>query len=106
MKSAATRGGQAKQLRISTALDVWVENESQRSKNEKPPPSKSLINSSKRLSQPEICKQQQDLQLSMNLTRVFGFYTPSPLPNVKKPRLLSKSLKMLPRKKRQTVSRL
>ena len=106
MKSAATLGGQAKQLRISTVLDVWVENESQRSKNEKPPPSKSLINSSKRLSPPEICKQQQDLQLSMNLTRVFGFYTPSPLPNVKKPRLLSKSLKMLPRKKRQTVSRL
>ena len=50
MKSTATRGGRAKQLRISTVLDVWVENESQGPKNEKPPPSKS-----------EICKKQQDL---------------------------------------------
>ena len=63
MKGTATRGGRAKQLRISTVLDVWVENESQRLKNEDPPPSKSLINSSKRLSRPEICKKQQDLQL-------------------------------------------
>ena len=63
MKSTATRGGRAKQLRISTVLDVWVENESQRPKNEDPPPSKSLINSSKRLSRPEICKKQQNLQL-------------------------------------------
>ena len=43
-----------------------------------PPPSKSLINSLKRLSGPEICKKQQDLQLSMNLTRVFVFYNPPP----------------------------
>ena len=50
MKSISTRGGRAKQLRISTVLDVWVENESQGPKNEKPPPSKS-----------EICKKQQDL---------------------------------------------
>ena len=84
MKSTATRGGRAKQLRISTVLDVWVENESQRLKNEDPPPSKSLINSSKRLSRPEICKKQQDLQLSMNLTRVFGYYIPPPIPHCKK----------------------
>ena len=63
MKSTSTQGGRLKQLRISTVLDVWVENESQRPKNEDPPPSKSLINSSKRLSRPEICKKQQDLQL-------------------------------------------
>ena len=43
----------------------------------------------------------------MNFTGVFGFYTPPPpLPKVNKPRLPSKSLKMLPRKKKQTVSRL
>ena len=78
MKTTATRGGRAKQLRISTVLDVWVENESQRPKNEDPPPSKSLINSLKRLSGREICKKQQDLQLSMNLTRVFVFYNPPP----------------------------
>ena len=58
MKSNATRGGRAKQLRISTVLDVWVENESQRPKNEESPPSKSLINRSKRLSRLEL-----DLQL-------------------------------------------
>ena len=81
MKSTATRGGRAKQLRISTVLDVWVENERQRPKNEDPPLSKSLINSSKRLSRPEICKKQQDFQLSMNLTRVFVFNTPPPTPN-------------------------
>ena len=80
MKSTSTQGGRVKQLRISTVLDVWVENESQRPKNEDPPPSKSLINSSKRLSRPEICKKQQDLQLSMNLTRVFVFYNPPPPP--------------------------
>ena len=80
MKTTATRGGRAKQLRISTVLDVWVENESQRPKNEDPPPSKSLINSSKRLSRPEMCKKQQDLQLSMNLSRVFVFYNPPPPP--------------------------
>ena len=80
MKSTSTQGGRVKQLRISTVLDVWVENESQRPKNEDPPPSKSLINSLKRPSGPEICKKQQDLQLSMNLTRVFVFYNPpSPL---------------------------
>ena len=63
MKNTSTRGGRVKQLRILTVLDVWVENESQRPKNEDPPPSKSLINSSNRLSRPEICKKQQDLQL-------------------------------------------
>ena len=38
MKTTATRGGQAKQLRISTVSDVWVENERQRTKNEAPLP--------------------------------------------------------------------
>ena len=80
MKSTSTQGGRVKQLRISTVLDVWVENESQRPKNEDPPPSKSLINSLKRLSGREICKKQQDLQLSMNLTRVFVFYNRPPPP--------------------------
>ena len=109
MKSTSTQGGRVKQLRISTVLDVWVENESQRPKNEDPPPSKSLINSLKRLSGREICKKQQDLQLSMNLTRVFVFYNPPssrPNPKGRKPRLPSKSLKMLSRKERQEVSRL
>ena len=32
-----TRGGRVKQLRILTVLDVWVENESQGTKNEEPP---------------------------------------------------------------------
>ena len=38
MKTTATRGGQAKQLRISTVSDVWVENERRRTKNEAPLP--------------------------------------------------------------------
>ena len=39
MKTTATRGGQAKQLRISTVcMEVWVENERQRTKNEAPLP--------------------------------------------------------------------
>ena len=38
MKTTATRGGQAKQLRISTVSDVWVENGRQRTKNEAPLP--------------------------------------------------------------------
>ena len=40
--------------------------------NEKPPPSKSLINSSNRLSRPEMCKKQQDLQINKISTN--GFY--------------------------------
>ena len=74
MKTTSTRGGRAKQLRISTALDVWVENESQRPKNEE---SKLLINSSKRLSRPEICKKQQDLQLFNKLPKKVQVLTSS-----------------------------
>ena len=42
MKSTATRGGRVKQLRISTILDVWVENERQRTKNKGPLPQNHL----------------------------------------------------------------
>ena len=97
-----------KTVKDCNSSDVWVKNERQRTKNEEPPLSNSLVNSSKRLSRPDICKKQQDLQLSMNLTRVFVFYTPPPRPNpkCKKTRLPSKSLKTLSRKERQKVSRL
>ena len=98
-----------KTVKDCNSSDVWVKNERQRTKNEEPPLSNSLVNSSKRLSRPDICKKQQDLQLSMNLTRVFVFYNPPPSrpnPKGRKPRLPSKSLKMLSRKERQEVSRL
>ena len=104
VKSKLTRGGRAKQSRIATVVDVWVENENQRPKNEDSPLLKSLLNSSKRLSRPS--KKQQDLKLSINLTKVFDFYNLPPSPKCRKPRLPSNSPKMLSCKKRQTVSRL
>ena len=76
----------------------WVENKNLRPKNKEAPrqKKKSLINSKKRLSQPEVCKKQQDLHLPINLNRVFVFifYTPSPYPNVENKDPPKKHLKM------------
>ena len=50
------------------------------------------MNVKKRLYQPELCKKQQDLHLSINLTRVFIFYKNPP--KGRKLRPSTKSLKM------------
>ena len=57
-------------------MDNWVG-------RKRRPPSKSLINSQKRVCRPKMCKKQQVLQLSMKLTQVFVFYIP-PHPQMQK----------------------
>ena len=77
----------ARTIRIDPQTSLgWVEKEDLRRKTQKrrplPPPSKSTIRNGYLDLTSEMCKKQQDLQLSMKLTRIFVFYIPPPPPNV------------------------